>query len=128
MLVFEHDAVVVAELPLDVEFDRLLSLGKPSYGDFDVPLRQGVNPLTSKPYFPGAHAYMINPEGARALISQSKLGAKTTDVFLHVDTFPWLQEFYPWPVEAHDSFTTIQNRSGCLAKHNYGTSYEIADV
>ena len=44
---------------------------------------------------------------------------------LNKNNFPWLQECYPWPVEADDSFTTIQKTEGCLAKHNYGESYEI---
>jgi len=39
-----------------------------------------------------------------------------------------LQEYWPWPVEAHDSFTTIQNENGCLAKHNYGETYGIEEV
>ena len=54
-----------------------------------------------------------------------QIKAKNTDVFLHLDIFPDLEEYYPWPVEAWDSFTTIQNPEGCLAKHNYGQQYEI---
>lgn len=79
----------------------------------------------SKRYFPGAHAYRITPAGARALVEQARRHARPTDVFLHTDTFPFLQEFYPWPVEARDSFTTIQSEAGCLAKHSYGDTYEI---
>jgi hypothetical protein len=41
-----------------------------------------------------------------------------TDVFLNLNSFAFLQEFYPWPVEARDSFTTIQSEIGCRAKHN----------
>ena len=36
-----------------------------------------------------------------------------------------LGEYYPWPVEARDSFTTIQKKEGCYAKHNYGETYDI---
>jgi len=53
---------------------------------------------------------------------------RSTDIFLNLDWFPWLQEYYPWPVEARDNFTTIQNQTGCLAKHNYGEGYDIEEV
>jgi GR25 family glycosyltransferase involved in LPS biosynthesis len=79
----------------------------------------------SKRYFPGAHAYQVNPTGAQKLIDQARVYARPTDVFLNIDTFPWLQEYYPWPVEARDTFTTIQKTEGCLAKHNYNDSYKI---
>lgn len=123
--IFEHDAVIVNNIPEFINHSGCISLGKPSYGKYNDPLRFAVNPLTSKRYFPGAHAYRVNPKGAKLLIDQAKINARPTDVFLHLDTFPWLEEFYPWPVEAADSFTTIQRIEGCLAKHNYGNKYEI---
>lgn len=122
--IFEHDAVVVNYIP-EVVFDKVISLGKPSYGRYNTPQLLGVNPLVSKRYFPGAHAYRITPAGAQALVTQAKIKAKPTDIFLNIDTFPFLQEIYPWPVEAVDSFTTIQNERGCLAKHSWGETYEI---
>ena len=84
-----------------------------------------MNPLTSKRYFPGAHAYRLRPTGAEKLIAQAKIYAQPTDIYLNVDTFPLLQEYYPWPVEARDTFTTIQKTKGCLAKHNYNETYKI---
>ena len=51
--------------------------------------------------------------------------ARPTDVFLNRNTFPFLEEYFPWPVEAKDSFTTIQSERGCTAKHN---KVEIIDV
>ena len=123
--VFEHDAVVVNEIPEFINYKYCISLGKPSYGKYNDPLRIGVNTLTSKRYFPGAHEYRLKPEGAKLLVAQAKVLARPTDVFLHLDTFPWLEEYYPWPVEAHDTFTTIQRAEGCLAKHNYSDKYEI---
>ena len=122
--IFEHDAYVVQPISDSLIFNKVVSLGKPSYGKYNLP-SFGVGPLMSKRYFPGAHAYRITPAGARALVEQARRHARPTDVFLHVDTFPFLQEFYPWPVEARDSFTTIQSEAGCLAKHGYGESYEI---
>jgi GR25 family glycosyltransferase involved in LPS biosynthesis len=123
--IFEHDAVIVNEIPEFINYQGCISLGKPSYGKYNDPLQIGVNPLTSKRYFPGAHAYRLKPSYAKLLIEQAKKVAKPTDVFLNIDTFPWLEEYYPWPVEAHDTFTTIQRAEGCLAKHNYSDKYEI---
>lgn len=122
--IFEHDAVVVDNIP-DMQHNGCISLGKPSYGKFNLPQSLGVNPLTSKPYFPGAHAYRVSPAGAELLIAQATMHARPTDIFLNRDVMPWLQEYYPWPVEARDSFTTIQKTEGCLAKHNFNGSYKI---
>ena len=43
--------------------------------------------------------------------------------FLHLDRFNFLQEYY-CNTEARDNFTTIQNKCGCIAKHNYNENYE----
>jgi GR25 family glycosyltransferase involved in LPS biosynthesis len=123
--IFEHDAVVVNTIPEVMSYKGIINLGKPSYGKFNAPMFIGVGPLTSKPYFPGAHAYRVTQKGARALVRQAQAAARPTDVFLNLQTFPDLQEYYPWPVEAKDSFTTIQKQQGCLAKHSYGETYEI---
>lgn len=123
--IFEHDAVIVAPIPEIISHRGCINLGKPSYGKYNTPSVLAVNRLTSKKYFPGAHGYRINPRGAKQLLNEAKVRARPTDVFLHLDTFPWLEEYYPWPVEAKDTFTTIQNTEGCLAKHNYNDRYEI---
>lgn len=123
--IFEHDAVIVSHIPEFIKHRGCINLGKPSYGKFNTPPLLACNSLTSKRYFPGAHAYRVNPKGAKQLLAQAKIKARPTDVFLHLDTFPWLEEYYPWPVEAMDTFTTIQKVEGCMAKHNYGTKYEI---
>ena len=124
ILILEHDAVIKDYIP-EVPFTGCISLGKPSYGKFNTPPVIGVNSLTSKKYFPGAHAYIVSPYGAKKLIAHAKENARPTDVFLNIDSFPFLQEYYPWPVEVNDSFSTIQNQIGCIAKHNYGETYEI---
>jgi GR25 family glycosyltransferase involved in LPS biosynthesis len=125
LLVFEHDAVVVAPIPVFKPYNRLISYGKPSYGNFRTPMKIGVNPLTSKAYLPGAHAYALKPSAARILLEESILYAGPTDVFLSKSHFPWIEEYYPWPVEVNDTFSTIQKNEGCLAKHNYGEGYKI---
>lgn len=124
-MILEHDAYFVDSVNIFANFDKAMNIGKPSYGKAQRPMKLGVNPLTSKQYFPGAHAYMIKPAGAREFIQRSYIDAGPTDVFLHLGRFPWLQEFYPWPVEARDTFTTIQKTEGCLAKHNYNDQYKI---
>lgn len=123
--IFEHDAIILDPIPNVLMYNGCINLGRPSYGRWNDPQMFGINPLTSKSYFPGAHGYRVNPKGAKLLVQQAKLRALPTDVFLHVDVFPWLEEYYPWPVQANDSFTTIQNIEGCRAKHNYKDGYEI---
>ena len=126
--IFEHDAVCVNNIPQFIPYEGCISLGAPSYGKFNTPKNIGVNPLTSKPYFPGAHAYRLKPIGAKTLINRAKIDARTTDIFLSIDKFPWLQEYYPWPVAVKESFTTIQKIEGCVAKHGYKGGYEILKV
>jgi len=122
--IFEHDAVVVNRVG-NIPFDKCVTLGKPSYGTYNTPLFLGTGPLTQKPYFGGAHAYRINKQGAEQLINQAKIFARPTDVFLNIDTFPWLQEHYPWSAEVNEAFSTIQNIRGCVAKHQFGETYEL---
>ena len=125
--IFEHDAVCVNTLPRYINYQGCISLGAPSYGNFKTPQVMGVNPLTSKRYFPGAHAYRLKPKAAILLTGAAQINAGPTDTFLDLNHFPWLEEYYPWPVIARDNFTTIQNSGGCIAKHNWkgGKDYDI---
>ena len=123
IVIFEHDAVLVGDVPQMMMFD-ILNLGKPSYGKFNTPSFIGYGSLVSKPYFPGAHAYRLTPKGAQQLIDECVFSAGPTDIYIHSSKFT-LGEYYPWPAEARDSFTTIQQKQGCYAKHNYGETYEI---
>jgi glycosyl transferase family 25 len=125
ILILEHDAIITAPIDKDMKFKKLINLGKPSFGSFKIPPKSGINPLTSKMYLPGAHAYMINPEGAAALIVQTKVKSKFADTFINIDTFPWIEEYYPWPVMCNDSFTTVQAELGCKAKHNFNKNFRI---
>jgi GR25 family glycosyltransferase involved in LPS biosynthesis len=124
LFILEHDAVIVNTIDMNMNFKGVLSLGKPSYGKFNIP-RNGIGPLVSKDYLPGAHAYMIKPKAATDLINRSKLKAIPTDVFIDRRNFPWIEEFYPWPVEVHDSFSTVQKLTGCIAKHNYKEGFKL---
>jgi len=125
ILIFEHDAVVKLEIPNVRGYKGCISFGAPSYGKFNTPRFIGVQELQSKPYFPGAHAYQVSWQAAEVLIKTAKSRAAPTDVFLNKNSFPFLQEYYPWPVVCADNFTTIQNERGCYAKHNFGETYEI---
>ena len=98
------------------EVNGCCNLGRPSFGSFNRP-EPGLGPLVSKRYFPGAHAYYLTPSGAGLLLAKCDQ-AEPTDIFLNKARFPWLQEFYPWPVVCEDSFTTIQKPRGCTSKHN----------
>jgi GR25 family glycosyltransferase involved in LPS biosynthesis len=123
--VFEHDAVCVGTIPQMLNYKGCVSLGVPSYGKYNTPTALGVVPLTSKNYFPGAHAYRLNPKGASTMVSFAKENAAPTDVFLDKRNLPWLEEYYPWPVEARDNFSTIQHEGGCQAKHGYNEKYKL---
>ena len=126
-VIFEHDAVMIDRIP-STTFRYAMNIGAPSYGKFVQPRHLGVGPLTTKKYFPGAHAYMVTPAGAKLLVENAPMYARPTDVYLNLQTFPWLQEWYPFVAEARDTFTTIQVEEGCLAKHNWKEGYEIINA
>lgn len=123
LLILEHDTIITSKMP-EININGACNLGKPSYGKFKIP-KNGLGPLTSKQYFPGAHCYLINPIGARHLIEAAKKQAGPTDIFLNNQNFHWLQEYYPWIGEVKDTFTTIQKERGCKAKHGYTKDYAI---
>tara|TARA_B110000495_G_C22925976_1_gene541123 strand:- start:112 stop:768 length:657 start_codon:yes stop_codon:yes gene_type:complete len=128
-LIFEHDAIVEGNIPTDIlDYENkamLISFGSPSYGKFNTPPKFGLNKLISKQYLPGAHSYMINPKAAKIMIEQAKTDAGPTDVYLNNNRFDFLHEYYPYPVVVKDTFTTIQRKEGCMAKHAYNERYEI---
>lgn len=128
-LILEHDAVFLNDIP-QVFMGDIINLGAPSYGKFNIPSTIGEGPLESKTYFPGAHAYYITPKGARELIGKAKKDARPTDIFINKESFPDLKEVYPWPIEARDTFTTIQREDGIQAKHSFMKTgkMEILDV
>jgi len=124
VLIFEHDAVITDTIP-DVPYRGVLSYGHPSYGKWVTPSTLGVNKLVSKQYLPGAHAYRVKPEAAKALLETAKTHAGPTDLFIRNELFDFVEEYYPWPVLVRESFSTIQNETGCQAKHGYGDGYRL---
>ena len=127
ILVLEHDAIFRNMLPIEYTFQKFVNLGMPSYGKYITPTREGMYDLFSKSggYLPGTHAYYVSAEGAKLLLDHSQTNPAPADLFLNKNSFPWIKEYYPWPIMADDTFTTIQKVEGSLAKHNYGESYEI---
>lgn len=124
-LIFEHDAHVVDKIPA-VTKGHIVNFGKPSYGNYNIPNFVGESEMFSKDYLPGAHAYKITPAGATELIVRATFDAGPTDLYIHKERFrQMITEVYPWPVEAKDSFTTIQRKMGCYAKHQYSNEYEV---
>lgn len=124
--IFEHDAVINAPLPPKPPM-FVGTFGKPSYGKFTTPTHLGWGELTSKSYFPGAHAYAVTPIGAHMLVQGAKEKACTPDLFLDKRRFSWLQEYYPWCAYADDSFSTVQKVQGCLAKHNFNSEFSYLE-
>ncbi len=125
-IIMEHDAVVVAPIPDLGGCGDIINLGKPSFGKLRQQREPGIYPLfSSGDKIPGAHGYYLTPAGASALVSMAKRkGAIPVDKFICPQRF-MITELYPWPIEAHDSFTMIQKVKGCLSKHNYGAEYKI---
>jgi len=128
VIIFEHDAVVTGRFPDNFQFSHVITFSKPSYGNYNTPTVVGTQGLIQKPYFGGAHGYVVSPQGAKQLIEVAQENPSSTDVFLNTDNFPWLEEYYPWFCIAADGFTTIQVEEGCKAKHRYGEGYMIEDV
>jgi hypothetical protein len=125
-IIMEHDAVVVAPIPKLAGQGDIITLGKPSFGKLRKPAKPGFYPLfSSGDKIPGAHGYYLTPAGASALVSMARRkGAIPVDKFICPQRFH-ITEYSPWPIEAHDSFTTLQRVKGCLSKHNYGPEYKI---
>ena len=121
--ILEHDAVMVQEMPNYLKFRYFVNLGKPSYGKFKEPKMSGVHNLFSKRYFPGAHAYAVNPAAMEMILKRGRGAGGPTDTFLSSDQFI-LDEHHPWPFEADDRFTSIQDQRGCKAKHNQSKDYQ----
>ena len=117
IIIFEHDAVIIDNIPsyiLDgTGFDKLVNLGVPGHDAYNIPKFTGVGLLFSSwPQFKGTHAYAIKPRGAMAVITQSRETTTAADMFLNSNTFPFLEELYPWPVSVEPRFTTIQRGTG----------------
>lgn len=143
IFIFEHDAELYNPLPISSHYNEqkkkfdgsvtpllgnIVNLGHPSYGNWNIPSNIGINPLTTKQYFPGAHAYFIRPAGAKMLVDKAKEAAAPTDVYINNINFKGLQEWFPFCAAARDKFSTIQKLEGCRAKHGFVGGYKLVKV
>ena len=87
VVIFEHDAVVFDKIPTDAIFKGCMTFSKPSYGNYQTPIHIGPGPLTQKPYFGGAHGYIVSPEGAKRLIAKAPTHAGPADIYLNKNNF-----------------------------------------
>ncbi len=128
VMILEHDAIFTGRVPVLFGFHKCVTIGQPSYGKFKTPMTLGTSPLVQADYFKGAHSYIVRPSGAEEFLEKVSDYSRPTDIYLNIMNFPWLEEYYPWPVVVDDSFSTIQNQQGCLAKHNYGKGIHLVDA
>ena len=114
-LILEHAAVLELPFPHDIEFDKCITLGRPSWGTFlDSPqtlskkYSNGVNKLKTH-CFIGNHAVLMKPEGAKEIIELAghKL-IEPADTFLCQFYFNFLEEYFPWPFVVRETFSMIQ--------------------
>lgn len=61
-VIFEHDAVLIDRIPT-TPFHYVMNIGDPSYGKWNTPSLLGVNPLTTKRYFPTHMRIWSRPQG-----------------------------------------------------------------
>lgn len=130
ILILEHDAVFVSPVPDESSFEEtfsIVNLAKPSFGKFITPKGPYEGMIVSRrTYIGGAHGYVISPLGAVRLISNSKERALPADQMIDIqDRYLIVKEIYPWCIKAEDSFSTVQRKEGCLAKHRYNNDYKI---
>lgn len=128
VMILEHDAIFVGRVPVLFGFHKCVTIGQPSYGMYKTPATLGTSPLVQADYFKGAHSYIVRPSGAEEFLEKVSDYSRPTDIFLNRLNFPWLEEYYPWPVKVDDSFSTIQNQQGCLAKHNYAKGIHLVEA
>ena len=106
ILVLEHDSIFTGVIP-NINFKYLVNLAKPFYGmrRYKMP-NHGLQSFRNLKLH-GTHGYAISPAGATRLIGHVKKHGVTAaaDNFL---TFSWMEEYYPWPIEANSYFSTIQ--------------------
>ena len=121
--ILEHDAVMTREMPNYLTFRHFVNLGHPSYGKYKESKTSGVRNLFSKRYFPGAHAYAINPSAMEMILQRGNDMGGPTDTFLSSDQFI-LDEHYPWVFEVDDRFSSIQAERGCKMKHDLPGDYQ----
>jgi GR25 family glycosyltransferase involved in LPS biosynthesis len=123
ILILEHDAKFVSNIPEDLEFDKCINFGAPSFFRADdcnfIEPKEGVQPLRDEIFF-GHHAYAVKPEAAKAFVEDVEKGKRMltrNDVYICKQHFPWLEEYYPYPVTAYERLSTV-NINGLKVDHS----------
>lgn len=126
IMILEEDTVLINELPDDLEFDKVMTISKPSYKGYNDPSHIGVGPLMQGNHFLGSHGYVIKPEGAAALIEKATTDyPNRLDDFFNLNDFPWLEEYYPWVVISRDTYSRITTKQGAQKKQNFTNEYRL---
>ena len=111
ILILEHDAIFVDNIP-DIEFDRCVNFGRPSYiRPFAMvykDYKDGLH-LLEQANFLGHHAYAMKPEAAKQFVADVETRELIcNDIWMDRETYPWLQEYRPYPIIADTDFSTLQ--------------------
>lgn len=70
--------------------------------------KEGLNPPLEDNFL-GHHAYAIKPEAAAILCSDvEKRKLLANDIWIDKHTYPWIQEYRPFPIWADTNFSTVQ--------------------
>lgn len=123
ILILEHDAVFINPLP-KIDFYGAIQINDPSRGGYNGKFHSrymtdrnvsGVHPLTRKrpinskvpDGFSGNSAYIIKPWAAKEFVAAfKKYGVWPNDATICLQLFPWLEEYYPFITEIHQSEST----------------------
>lgn len=123
ILILEHDAVFVRPLP-SIVFRGAIQINNPLKGGYkgkyhsEVMIarnEEGVYPLTRKRSagsripdgFSGNSAYIVKPWAAKEFVNAFKIyGVWPNDATICLQLFPWLEEYYPFVTEIHQSEST----------------------
>lgn len=136
LVILEHDAVVTLPILKEtLQGHALVNLGKPHYGRLKRPrsfqfwigaifrLFQKKSPevysLFSRTHMPGTHGYYVEPKGAKKLIEVAhQLGIRPADLYMVNREFPFIEELYPWCVEARPKFSSIQKNQSEIIRRD----------
>lgn len=113
ILILEHDAVFIRELPV-IDFHGAIQINDPHGGGYRGKHHSremiergttGVHPLSRKrpedskipDGFSGNSAYIVKPWAAQEFIGAfNKYGVWPNDATICLQLFPWLEEYYPF--------------------------------
>lgn len=111
ILILEHDAIFKTNIP-HIDFNMCVNFGRPSYIRphhmiYEEP-KDGLN-WPNQVNFLGHHAYALKPEAAKIFCEDVKKRVlSANDVWIERVTYPWLEEYRPFPIWADTDFSTIQ--------------------